>query len=482
MPKPLAVLILGFLCVISCFSCSKKSDTNPRYTSRAEYISVPESSPPELIVQTPENQIAKAMPPRKFIADNVLKSLADKPQEFQIINAEPNAITCAKGSVLNFDANSFVFSDNPTEIPETVDLSITEYITDADFIMAGLSTKCNKELLESGGMLFISASANNRECTLAEGAYYEIALPTDVNKDGMELFYSDNDGKNWLPANRGRFIDAQTTNTYFPTYNKNGFFVEQKKYTGAAEFPGGLKSMYNYLHEKVLLPDGFEFTQLKATCYVNFTLNEHGKIINVYTPKQIKTYGDKDVVKAFKEMPNWEVDIAPGRTKKTMMPVKMDLIRDPSKITIREKTIAKPEVIRTNAKYESDKFILTASQLGWINCDRFIENTAPRITVFVPMDSLCDVTVTMVFNSINSVVGAYRYSSGFYFDSVPEGESVTLIALRINEKGEQELAVQKLVTSGFDVPEFEFVKTDKEGLKQQFEQLSNSRQNGLTSL
>ena len=478
-------LILGLLCEIILYSCSADKHTDPVATSKAERIVVPLHPTPTLredVIQTAVTPNSATIKAPEFIAQSVLAQIGPKPQTFLVPANEASAIVCAEGSMLKFDPGSFVYADNGLPAEGDVAISVTEYLTDASFVLAGLSTTSDKNLLESGGMLYVAASAQDRPCNLSTNSFYEVSLPSVNEEDGMQLFYSDNDGKNWSPANRGAMKDFRTFNTYQPEYINPTNNPRPRKFTYEAEYPGGLKKMYEYLHEKVKINEEFKDVTLKATCYVNITINDKGKIVKVYTPKQISTYADKDIVAAFKTMQNWDVDIAPGMTKKLLLPVKMNLVRDPSQMTIKEKTISKPESKRYDAKFESDRYIMTVGQFGWINCDKFVNFEQPRTTVYIPTDSLSDVSMTLVFHSIRSVIGGMRYTSGFYFDNIPAAEKITVVAVRMNELGETELAMKETVVDDDPITDLVFNKVTKDEMIKQFEQLSKIRANEFAEL
>lgn len=468
MRKFLRILILGLLCEIVLHSCSADKQPAPVATSKAVKIEVPLPDIQQNVIQTANYVDKVTNKPPVFIAQSELAKIAPKPQTFQIPATEASEIICIGGSVVKFDAGSFVYADNGLPVNGNVEIAVTEYLTDASFVLAGLSTTSDKNLLESGGMLYVSASAQGRPCNLGNDTYYEVALPSLNELPDMQLFYSDNDGKNWQPANRGTTMEYQGYNSY----NINCVRIQ---YSNAAEYPGGLKKMYEYLHEKVTIKEEFKDVMLKATCYVNITITDKGKIAKVYTPKQITTYADKEIVEAFKTMENWEVDIAPGKTKKIMLPVKINLIRDPSQLKIKEKVKAQPPAKRNLAKYESDKYLMTVSQLGWINCDRFVNYEQPRTTVHIPADSLNDVSMTIVFNSLRSVVGGVRYTSGFYFDNLPAAEKITVIAVRITENGETELAIKHTVVDDDPITDLHYNKVSKEEMIKQFDEISKIR-------
>lgn len=84
----------------------------------------------------------------------------------------------------------------------------------------------------------------------------------------------------------------------------------------------------------------------------------------------------------------------------------------------------------TEMRNRTDAYIMSVSNLGWINCDRFYDIEQPvDLMVNVP-ENWENVSVRLVFKSIRSVLpGYYVNENGLVkFESVPAGEEVTLVA------------------------------------------------------
>lgn len=81
-----------------------------------------------------------------------------------------------------------------------------------------------------------------------------------------------------------------------------------------------------------------------------------------------------------------------------------------------------------------DAYLLKSDQLGWINCDEFmdVENTTE---VIVMVDTTLQPSVRMVFDDISSVMnGYYDARAGMVrFNGVPVGRSVRLVGYSIKE-------------------------------------------------
>jgi hypothetical protein len=87
-----------------------------------------------------------------------------------------------------------------------------------------------------------------------------------------------------------------------------------------------------------------------------------------------------------------------------------------------------------SVKKDINYYILSGSQLGWINCDRFTRNNAEKVTFRVnPKGS--EIDVKLIFYSVKGVMAGYREQESYIFNRVPIGEKVTVFAVKfINNK------------------------------------------------
>lgn len=69
-----------------------------------------------------------------------------------------------------------------------VQLALQEFYTPADIILAGLSTTAGPQLLETGGMVHLAATANGQPVQLLPGRPVLLRLPTRRAQPGMQLF------------------------------------------------------------------------------------------------------------------------------------------------------------------------------------------------------------------------------------------------------------------------------------------------------
>jgi hypothetical protein len=78
---------------------------------------------------------------------------------------------------------------------------------------------------------------------------------------------------------------------------------------------------------------------------------------------------------------------------------------------------------------ELSKYIFNSTELGWINCDRFLNQTATTDLIVNTSDTL-EVNFCLVFKSIKSVMNVSDRKGVIKFYNVPLGQTATLIAFK----------------------------------------------------
>ena len=99
-----------------------------------------------------------------------------------------------KGAILKIAKNSFDIKAN-----EKIRLEIKEAYSAGDILLAGLTTKSNGKLLQSGGMIYINATANDKTVKIAKPI--SVSIPSEVYDKRMQLFkgeIEDDSNINWV--------------------------------------------------------------------------------------------------------------------------------------------------------------------------------------------------------------------------------------------------------------------------------------------
>lgn len=118
-------------------------------------------------------------------------------------------------------------------------------------------------------------------------------------------------------------------------------------------------------------------------------------------------------------------------------------------------------------------YVLKSSNLGWINCDRFINNRSQRIKYKLKIKNSKGAKISMVFKSYNSVLPSWERHGYFDFQLVPKNENITLVAIK-RENGKLYFDQIETLTQVNPDIEFNLKEITLDELKIRIEQIGNS--------
>ncbi|MBF9143476.1 hypothetical protein [Hymenobacter properus] len=133
----------------------------------------------------------------------------DRPKTAQVFRIRPDRDTVlygSEGTVMRVPAGTFVQGNTRQgTAPEgLVEIKLREFYSMADILLERLSTMAGPRLLETGGMVQLSATtADGRECKLKPGSAFELGFPATRPIDGMQLYNGQSTatrGLNWKLA------------------------------------------------------------------------------------------------------------------------------------------------------------------------------------------------------------------------------------------------------------------------------------------
>ncbi|MBJ6108585.1 hypothetical protein JAO73_06180 [Hymenobacter sp. BT523] len=107
-------------------------------------------------------------------------------QPFAIRPGRDTMVTGAQGTQLLLPAG--IWALPAADSNAVVTLELREFYSPADMVLAGLSTTAGPQLLETGGMLHLTATANGQPVQLRPGAFVHLRMPAKEKKPGMQLF------------------------------------------------------------------------------------------------------------------------------------------------------------------------------------------------------------------------------------------------------------------------------------------------------
>ncbi|MEY8849360.1 hypothetical protein AB9K26_11120 [Psychroserpens sp. XS_ASV72] len=117
-------------------------------------------------------------------------------------------------------------------------------------------------------------------------------------------------------------------------------------------------------------------------------------------------------------------------------------------------------------------YMLKTSNLGWINCDRFINGRSKRIKYKLKIKNPDGAVVSMVFKSYNSVLPSWYRNGAYDFQNVLENEQVILVAIKRKE-GKLYYDVIETQTEVNPNVDFNFKEVSVEEFKSKIEDLKN---------
>jgi len=128
-------------------------------------------------------------------------STENKLSQHYTVGQEARMIDLDKGASLYIPDQAFVHLDG-SPVMEQVEIEVKEAYQLTDFIAHDLYTESKSDLLETGGMLYINATAGGQQLKLAENRQLEIIYPVQNLEEGMELFYAveTETGMTWVPT------------------------------------------------------------------------------------------------------------------------------------------------------------------------------------------------------------------------------------------------------------------------------------------
>lgn len=121
------------------------------------------------------------------------------------INADQDTtVVCPQGTVLRIYQNTFVDASGNSPTGQ-VDIEVKEVLTNEDIVLANFYTLSNGQLLESGGMIYVNATASNEQLTIADGQSIGIIIQPDNRMENMQVFSGEVDTSNgqvnWIEPN-----------------------------------------------------------------------------------------------------------------------------------------------------------------------------------------------------------------------------------------------------------------------------------------
>ncbi|MFT5780091.1 MAG: hypothetical protein ACI837_003052 [Crocinitomicaceae bacterium] len=405
----------------------------------------------------------------------VYNFLQAETQVFSFDAKEDTEITCARGTKIILKSNSLVFTDG-SAVSGRVDLSVKECYDLSEFIAEGLSTRAGDELLETGGMVHLTATSDGKEVLIKEGSGYEIQIPKNgEDKKDMTLFYGNDpvDGIiDWTLAPAAPAF-GQSSYSALGRAPSNAFIGSPQGITNDARTITKTKkiepSIECSMRRGIYVPTGQTMTTLKladtnATAMSYFNDNFvapkemiHDFYMKHYTPIYDLTFDNKGKLSRFKVIDgaSRDYDQLIANFFNELPPVDLEELNSSKVQNFHHLCFARKKGTTYSAEYLLDDlneqykayenevvevidtedlkfYTLSATGFGWINCDRFYKKNVPKVDYVVKVADPLNTSVQLVFTDIKNCMHSTYKNGQFTFAGIPVGQEIKLIAIYNN--------------------------------------------------
>ncbi|GAB4093751.1 hypothetical protein [Flaviaesturariibacter terrae] len=413
---------------------------------------------PENVIPT-ENQAAAHPPLRPAIMGVALPLAALSPVLDNYTEAELDPryagyVQSRQGTKLSFPPFAFELPNG--SIPTgPVTVSVQEFYEPADIVLAGLSTQAGSRLLETGGMLYVDARYKGQQLRLRDGMLYGLDMPYTEKKPDMQLFQGRPlaEGIDWEPLLEG----AEGSVRYYRMP-----FVR----------PAALDSLQQLLRAGLQWPQDVEGTLTWWDATISFSIDETGKPARVQVKNPMSPGFISLLDSVLRSRDSVALGWADGKPAAVSFRQQLTFRWPADRRNARNFDIERSDLLVDSVyrKGGAGYYTFRAPMLGWINCDRFLNDPREKENLYVQLADP-SVEVRLLFGSINSLMCGTRTDSGYVFNNVPKGEAVTVIAMR-KEGNCYELAQRALRVGEGDVRGLTFATMSLREARQRLQPLN----------
>lgn len=357
-----------------------------------------------------------------------------------------------EGTRIYIPANAFVHKNTQDIVYGQIHFTLNEYFSLSDMILANLSTKTEKALLETGGMIHLTASQNNTELVLSKPV--EIRFPKVIDRN-YQLF-------------SGQLRDQEIV-----------WDLEKTK----------IDSSIVYAKKGILSRDSISF-------YSSRTI----KWDTIY--RSVRSY--KTTIREILHLPNLEIDSALmeqfndyekqklirfKNNKETVILRKplLETNKDLFKIIDGDSVSRGGNIIRK--RWGSDKipgeliqqivpgnegnssFPFHTLKLGWINCDQFVNLNTPKIKYKIKIKNSEGATIKLVFKNQKTILNSVVKGDFYDFGDIPKDAPIYLIGIKKLED-EYYLGTLETYSNTIDSLKMKFEKYDSDNFIKELKKLN----------
>lgn len=483
---------LGFayplLCILACNNhvsnpetAAIQTETAPLPQSQPQFLSAHDSSAnPKFKTVIKVGSDCKS---RAQLYDSLSNRMASLDVDEQLFFCNTNAdtaLTCAQGTVLRIKKNSLVDAQSGKVVHGDIIVKVKEYYNVEDAIAANLTTTCGSEILESGGMLFIEILSGHSRCKLLQNETIGIDFSGQSAKNQMQLFEGNisNGRMDWKPLDNS--VNASPNlNTQTQGYiARSDISVRpvSMSFDGSYIITYPSEALEQNLKGEVVLLWGFHQNKTNKSLGI---ISSSNAIFNKAAYWMVDKMIRENKISTGKESiiadNLFHVHFEPGKERKStnqwlaarrfdqmissVVPKFTDAVESLVNVDMLLMPKAKPSELIANSAFKT-------SRLGWINCDRFIFEKGPCISLDIPILASQDSKVYLIFKQRKSILQGTLSRGRASFGKIPKNEEVLLVVIK-NDGENIAVGKKKFIASDYKNVRLEYKSVNLEGLKDQ---------------
>lgn len=413
----------------------KKAVENPVTVQQRPVKSAPAGAPNTTNVPVKKPSAARLLA-------EFYQTFEKKAQEFSIQANRDTTLSGKEGTKLAIAANSFA---NKAGVIRngTIRIVLTEYYTYDDIVAAKLNTTSNGEQLVSGGMLNIKAQSQNEEVQLAPTKVIKVSMPTKNYDSRMQLFTGAaltpianlEPGRDYTAYEMAgiaggqviNWVAADRTKTIVNNHKKQNITVTDLS-IDPKRVTYGKKTT-----AKFLVADDFELSDKEIKEQLKKRYGDYYDKIKI---RRVNKYKHEDVIDS--TVMDYKV------AARLKLITKEDSIRFAKQFTQKDSL-----VLVSKKKDDITAYEFTVPTLGWINCDRFLNDPRPKVNFTLNLGERCnagDFISQLVFVNYKSVMNAVYSGNKISFLNIPVNEPVYLISVGVKD-GKVVHTIHRAITS-----------------------------------
>ncbi len=382
------------------------------------------------------------------IPEKTLMEQIGKSEESFFIDSNQDTILEGKeGTLIYLEKGSFLDSDFNL-VTDSIQISLVELYETKDILSNSISMLAGGKILETGGMINLEAKSNGKDLFLTKDMV--VHFPKNKNKaDDMNLFYGKKDSTGVTEWEIEEESTYRLRNHIEPWYTK---------YEGIDH---GMMNLWNGGYYYDTTHQHFNFSEKEIEELLNKTVDAKYILFadsEMYFTKiegsRISRKLRSKITKRVKDFPKCKPYTIKGEPIDMEGFFKIYTTVIPPKYQSKENYLKSIEqkLNNSNGKKETlelaelQYYIFDSRNLGWMNCDRFINSNTEKTDLIVQVPKSKNVFVKIIFRNYKTVMTGVEKRKRFIFKDLPIGEPIKIVVLD-EKKGKPQLKIVDSIVS-----------------------------------